>query len=269
MLLPPDKDIGADHIGAFRRRGVATVYLPPPGDPTESKPLLDAKSSAAHHETVRRLVGLLCTAACIAAATVVVAPVGAAVPNPWFARSVGNATQVVSVVGVGGSNAKLDAYQRTAAGWQPLAAGIRAHVGSAGMAPQAKSGYPATPMGVFTLPFAFGTAPNPGGGLKYVQVGPNHWWSGDDRSPTFNTMQVCPKAQCPFNTAESENLDIPQYKHVVVMGVNAARVPGNGAAFFFHTTDGGPTAGCVAIDDGSLVQIIRWLRPGALIAITQ
>lgn len=221
-----------------------------------------------HHETVRRLVGLLCTVVCMAAVTLAVAPRSAAV-TPWFASSVGSATQVVSVVGVGGSNAKLDVYQRSGTGWQPVAAGIPAHVGSAGMAPHSRDGYPATPMGVFTLPFAFGTAPNPGGGLRYVQVGPDHWWSGDPNSPTYNTMQVCRKAQCPFSTAASENLQIPQYKHAVVMGVNAARVPGNGAAFFFHTTDGGPTAGCVAIDDAALVQIIRWLRPGALIAISQ
>jgi len=26
---------------------------------------------------------------------------------------------------------------------------------------------------------------------------------------------------------------------------------------------------CVSIDDGTLVQIIRWMRPGALIAIAQ
>lgn len=223
----------------------------------------------ADHETVRRLVRLLCAAVCAAAFTLAVAPMSAAVVNPWFANSVGNATQVISVVGVGGSNAKMDVYQRSATGWQAIAAGIPAHIGSAGLAPQAKSGYPATPMGVFTLPFAFGTAPNPGGGLKYVQVGPDHWWSGDDNSPTFNTMQVCRKDQCPFDTAASENLDIPQYKHAVVMGVNTARVPGNGAAFFFHTTDGGPTEGCVAIDDDQLVQIIRWLQPGALMAIGQ
>lgn len=221
------------------------------------------------HETVRRLLALLGAAVCAAFANLAAAATGAAVGAPWFAPSVGNATQVISVVGVGGSDAKLDVYQRGASGWQPVAAGIPAHVGSAGLASQAKSGYPATPMGVFALPFAFGTAPNPGGGLKYVQVGPDHWWNGDDRSPTFNTMQVCQKAQCPFDTSASENLQIPEYKHAVVMGVNPGRVPGKGAAFFFHTTDGGPTAGCVAIDDGTLVQIIRWLRPGALMAIGQ
>jgi L,D-peptidoglycan transpeptidase YkuD (ErfK/YbiS/YcfS/YnhG family) len=166
----------------------------------------------------------------------------------------------------------MDVYQRTAAGWQPVAAGIPAFIGAAGMAPQTHDGQMKTPMGVFTLDFAFGTAPNPGGGLQYVQVGPNHWWDGDMKSPTYNTMQVCEKAQCPFNTDPSsgtENLEIPQYVHAVVMGVNKARVPGNGGAFFLHATDGGPTAGCVAIDDAKLVEIMRWLQPGALIAISK
>lgn len=216
-----------------------------------------------------RLLALLCAAVCTGCVAVVLAPVSLAVVNPWFANSVGNATQVVSVVGTGGSTAKMDVYQRTAAGWQPLKTGITTHIGSAGMAPEAKSGYPATPMGVYSLDSAFGTAPNPGGGLPYTQVGPNHWWSGDDNSPTFNSMQVCQKSECPFSTADSENLQIPQYKHSVVMGVNKAKVPGKGSAFFFHTTDGGPTAGCVAIDDATLVQIIRWLRPGAVIAIAK
>ncbi|KUI47323.1 hypothetical protein AU198_04520 [Mycobacterium sp. GA-1199] len=217
---------------------------------------------------MRRLLTLLC----VGLMALVVAPVGQAQTVPWFARSVGSATQVISVVGVGGSKAKVDVYQRTGAGWQPVAAGIPAWIGANGMTPQSHDGEMKTPMGVFTLDFAFGTAPNPGGGLPYVQVGPDHWWDGDMKSPTYNTMQVCKKAQCPFDTdpaSGTENLQIPQYVHAVVMGVNKARVPGNGGAFFLHATDGGPTAGCVAIDDGKLVEIMRWLRPGALIAVAQ
>jgi L,D-peptidoglycan transpeptidase YkuD (ErfK/YbiS/YcfS/YnhG family) len=218
---------------------------------------------------VRRLLVLLCAAAI---AGVVAAPVGHAVETPWFAPSVGNATQVISVVGVGGSSAKMDVWQRTAAGWQPVGVGIPAHIGANGMAAETHDGNMLTPMGIFTLDFAFGTAPNPGGGLQYVQVGPDHWWDGDMKSPTYNTMQVCKRAQCKFSTdpaSGTENLEIPQYVHAVVMGVNKARVPGNGGAFFLHATDGGPTAGCVAIDEPTLVQIIRWLQPGALIAISK
>lgn len=52
------------------------------------------------------------------------------------------------------------------------------------------------------------------------------------------------------------------------MGVNKQRIPGKGGAFFLHTTDGGPTAGCVAVADETMVELIRWLRPGALIALS-
>ena len=219
-------------------------------------------------EAVRRLLVLLCATA----VWFVAAPLVRADVVPWFAQSVGNATQVISVVGVGGSNAKMDVYERMGAGWQPVGAGIPAHVGAAGMAPETHDGQMLTPMGVFTLDFAFGTAANPGGGLQYVQVGPNHWWDGDMKSPTYNTMQVCEKSQCAFDTnpkSGTENLDIPQYKHAIVMGVNKQRVPGNGGAFFVHTTDGGATAGCVSIDDATMVEITRWLRPGALIAVSK
>ncbi len=219
---------------------------------------------------MRRLLAPLAIAACLSSASPGLAPVAGAAGAPWFANAVGNATQVVSVVSTGGSNATIDIYQRTATGWQALRTGVPTHVGSAGLAPQAKSGVPATPMGVYTLDSAFGTAPNTGGGLPYTQVaGANYWWSGDDHSPTFNSMQVCQKAQCPFNTAASENLNIPQYKHAVVMGVNKNKTPGGGSAFFFHTTDGQPTEGCVAVDDAQLVSITKWLQPGAVIAITK
>ncbi|OBI74620.1 L,D-transpeptidase [Mycobacterium sp. E740] len=214
----------------------------------------------------------LLTFACVAVIGLAAAPASQAEDVPWFAHSVGSATQVISVVGIGGSKAKMDVYQRSAAGWQPVAAGIPAWIGANGMTPQSHDGEMKTPMGIFTLDFAFGTAPNPGGGLHHVQVGPNHWWDGDLKSPTYNTMQVCNEAQCPFDTdpaSGTENLEIPPYVHAVVMGVNKARVPGNGGAFFLHATDGGPTAGCVAIDDDKLVEIMRWLRPGALIAIAQ
>ncbi|WP_319455923.1 MULTISPECIES: L,D-transpeptidase family protein [unclassified Mycobacterium] len=217
---------------------------------------------------MRRLLTLLCAAAVWFTA----APIAQAELIPWFANQVGNATQVISVVGVGGSDAKVDVYERTSAGWQAVVAGVPAKIGEKGMSPEHFDGSMLTPMGIYTLDFAFGTQPNPGGGLQYVQVGPNHWWDGDMKSPTYNLMQVCEKSQCPFSTALSdgtENLDIPQYAHAVVMGVNKERIPGKGGAFFLHTTDGGPTAGCVAIGDAMMVKLIQWLRPGALIAVSK
>ena len=204
--------------------------------------------------------------------TVIAVALGAAPPaaaeTPWFGSRVGDATQVLSVVGTGGATAKLDVWQRGPAGWQPVGTGIPAAIGSAGLAPAAREHVPATPMGVFSLDFAFGTQPSPGGGLTYYQTTPDYWWSAD--GPTYNTMQVCDEADCPFDTSPAsgaENLYIPAYAHAVVMGVNPERIPGNGSAFFVHTGNGAPTGGCVSIDDATLVTIIRWLQPGAVIAI--
>ncbi len=98
------------------------------------------------------------------------APLAMAAPGPWFAGRVGNATQVISVVGTGGSEAKMDVWQRTTAGWKAVGTGIPAKIGANGMVPQSHDGNMATPMGVFTLPFV-GTATNPGGGAA---VRPGH-----------------------------------------------------------------------------------------------
>jgi len=221
--------------------------------------------------SVRRVLVSICAA--FSAALVALASASPSLAeSPWFQSNVGNATQVLSVVSTGGSTAKMDVWQRDANGWQPVGTAIPVHVGANGMVPQSHDGEMATPMGIFSLDFAFGTQPSPGGGLQYVQVTRDYWWDGDMNSPTYNTMQVCKKADCAFDTnpaSGTENLYIPQYAHAVVMGVNKARVPGNGGAFFVHTTDGGATAGCVSLDDDTLVKIIRWLQPGALIAVAK
>lgn len=223
------------------------------------------------HGPMRRVLVSICAALSAALLAVASAPPSSA-ETPWFQANVGNATQVLSVVSTGGSTAKMDVWQRDANGWKPVATAIPVHVGANGMVPQSHDGEMATPMGIFSLDFAFGTQPNPGGGLDYVQVTRDYWWDGDMNSPTYNTMQVCKKADCPFDTnpaSGTENLYIPQYAHAIVMGVNKARVPGNGGAFFVHTTDGGATAGCVSLDDDTLVKIMRWLQPGALIAVAK
>lgn len=219
--------------------------------------------------SVRRIISSLVAALGAVALAVTAAPPSGAV-TPWFDGKVGAASQVLSVVGTGGSVGKMDVWQRGPAGWQPVGTGIPVHLGSAGLAPEARDNVPATPMGVYSLDFAFGTQPSPGGGLKYYQTTPDYWWSAD--GPTYNTMQVCKKADCPFDTSPAsgtENLYIPAYAHALVMGVNKERIPGHGGAFFVHTTNGAPTAGCVALDDATLVTIIKWLQPGAVIAIAQ
>ena len=86
------------------------------------------------------------------------------------------------------------------AGWQPIGVGIPAKIGSKGMAAEPMTARWPRRWGSSPSTSPSAPQPNPGGGLQYVQVGPNHWWDGDMKSPTYNTMQVCKKAQCPFDT---------------------------------------------------------------------
>ncbi len=198
---------------------------------------------------------------------VAVVPVAAAqaTPPPWFAESVGTATQVVSVQGTGGTKAVIGTWQRMGDTWEPVEQNLPSDVGAAGFAATASDDNPATPTGIFSLDYAFGTEPSVAHDLNYLQVDADDWWDGDPASPGYNTHQRCAQSACAFDTSLSEELD--GYSRAIVMGVNASHTPGAGSAFFVHASDGGPSAGCVTLADAALVRLIGWLRPGAVIAI--
>jgi L,D-peptidoglycan transpeptidase YkuD (ErfK/YbiS/YcfS/YnhG family) len=189
--------------------------------------------------------------------------------DPWFSSRVGRATQVVEVVGRGGSVATLSAWARRGTTWIRAIPGVPARVGSRGISSAYSERSTATPAGVFALPLAFGRKPNPGSGLPYIRVDRHHWWVSDVRSPAYNTLRRCAPGSCPFNEAAGENLGRAGavYNYAIVMGVNPMRKRGAGSAYFLHISNGRPTAGCAAISAGTLLQLIRWLRRGAVIAV--
>ncbi|MUM19398.1 hypothetical protein FZI91_06560 [Mycobacterium sp. CBMA271] len=188
-----------------------------------------------------------------------------AAPPPWFARAVGSAEQVVSVQGTGGTKAVVSTWQRTGGAWEPVQQNVPSDIGSAGFTDAANDENPATPTGVYSLDYAFGTEPSVAHGLNYLRVDADDWWDGDPASAGYNTHQRCVESACTFDTSLSEELD--GYPRAIVMGVNESHKPGGGSAFFVHASDGDPSGGCVTVDDAALVRLIGWLRPGAVIAI--
>ncbi|MFS8096921.1 hypothetical protein LFM09_07245 [Lentzea alba] len=198
------------------------------------------------------------------------APAQQSAEPPWFSSRVGSATQVISVVGAGGSNATLSTWEKSGNGWTRVFDGVGAKVGSPGISSSYREGSSYTPAGVFPITGAFGRQSDPGAGVSYLRVDNQDWWVSDVNSPDYNTHQRCARGTCPFNESKSENLwdTGAVYDYALVMGVNAQRVPGAGSAFFVHVTNGAPTAGCVAIAASTLVSILRWVRPGTVIALT-
>ena len=140
---------------------------------------------------------------------------------------------------------------------------MTAHLGSEGVGTPSED-HSRTPLGTYGLTEAFGRQPDPGTSLPYSQVTNRDWWVSDRYSAKYNTHQICAASSCPFNTAAGENLYNagPVYDYAVVMDVNRwPAISGGGSAYFLHVTNGGSTAGCVAINEVTLVSIMRWLAP--------
>ena len=110
--------------------------------------------------TMRRLLTVL-VAACAALLLFTTPPAGAA-PAPWFANQVGNATQVISVVG---HRWFLTQRWMSAARGRGMGTDRGRHSGEdwcQGNVADIYEGSMQTPMGIFSLDFAFGTQPSPG-----------------------------------------------------------------------------------------------------------
>ena len=50
---------------------------------------------------------------------------------------------------------------------------------------------------------------------------------------------------------------------VPLSGTTRPARPGSAARYFLHINIGMPTAGCVALPAGELLEILRWLNPAA------
>ena len=184
----------------------------------------------------------------------------------------GESTQLVTVTAPSSTatTGSLTAWQRAATGWTPVLGPLPARLGSAGTG-AVTEGSRRTPAGTYTLTEAFGRLADPGTALPYRVLDDQDWWVSDPASPLYNQHTRCAPGSCPFRESAGEHL-VGQgavYDHAVVIDHNRAGTPGAGSAFFLHVTDGSPTAGCVAVDRGSLTTLLRWLDPAArpLIAI--
>jgi L,D-peptidoglycan transpeptidase YkuD (ErfK/YbiS/YcfS/YnhG family) len=195
---------------------------------------------------------------------VVVAPEPVGTSLPLGVEPPGS--QVVTVVAASSSatRAQLTAWELDATGWTVVLGPVTARVGSAGVG-RASETSTRTPAGTFGLTEAFGRAADPGTALPYLVVDGDDWWVSDPASPRYNQYAECAPGTCDFDEAAGEDLYAagPVYDHAVVIDHNRGGTPGAGSAFFLHITDGAATAGCVAIEGGSLQTLLRWLDPAA------
>ena len=127
-----------------------------------------------------------------------------------------------------------------------------------------REGDKTTPIGSFSIPYAFGNAKNPGtGGMSYYRTTRNTYWSAERR--TYNTWVESP------TPIYGEHLSsIYQYKYAAVIGFNMnPTVYGRGSALFIHckSTNTWNTAGCVSLSEASMKRLLGLLKNDAYIII--
>ncbi|WP_460461214.1 L,D-transpeptidase family protein [Angustibacter peucedani] len=140
------------------------------------------------------------------------------------------------------------------------------HVGKNGVSSAKREGDLRTPAGVFPLRGGFGANGDPGLRVgSWLRVDAQDVWVDDASSDLYNTHQRTP-ARGRWDSAE-KLLNTPAYSYAQVIGYNEGRTPGRGSAIFLHVDLGHGTAGCVSLPTGPLLQVMRWERAGAVIAI--
>jgi D-alanyl-D-alanine dipeptidase len=159
------------------------------------------------------------------------------------------------------SQAKLVAWQRSGKGWESVGDVIPAVIGRNGFAAEGykKEGDGRTPSGIFSLGTAFGYAPSVETGLAYRQATEKDLWVDDPPSPQYNQWITAPTQAKSF---EHMKRDDDLYKYGIVVEYNTRPiVAGNGSAIFMHVWRGpnSSTAGCVAMAEENMVQLLRWL----------
>ena len=180
---------------------------------------------------------------------------------------VGDATQVVLVEYTGGSSATLTCYEKRNGAWQALHS-CGAYVGSNGI-DKAVAGDRRTPTGVYNLTTPFGIKDDPGAGMPYTKVTKYHYWCGDSSSQYYNRLVDERTADRKHTSADEYLINYKGvYNYCMFIDYNAQGTPGKGSCIFLHCTGSKKsTAGCVAIPEKDMLQVIRWAKAGAKIVI--
>ncbi len=122
-----------------------------------------------------------------------------------------------------------------------------------------------TPTGEFTFTGAFGICADPGAKLPYTRITDDHYFCGDKRY--YN--QLINIKDKPHDCSGEHMIEYDvAYRYGLIIDFNPKNIYGKGSAILIHCrTEHEYTAGCVAMPEENIIQLLRTVTPGAKIAI--
>jgi L,D-peptidoglycan transpeptidase YkuD (ErfK/YbiS/YcfS/YnhG family) len=171
---------------------------------------------------------------------------------------------VVSTTNLSAQRGTLRTYERVNGKLERKFAPMGAVFGYNGIGQNKREGDGQTPMGTYDMGMAFGTAAPPRGTRStYQRMTSDDYWIDDVNSPDYNQWKrYTGNPSSKWNSFERMNIDLYKYGVVIEYNTNPI-VPGNGSAIFLHKWRDSisPTAGCVAVSESNLVELLKWIDP--------
>lgn len=177
-------------------------------------------------------------------------------------------SKLLIVLGRSGEpSATLQVFERVDGDWQPRGI-IPALTGKNGVWPTTTEGALRTPAGVYTFTRAFGLAPDPGSQLPYTQLAPDDLWVDDPASRFYNQWVKADNPAKDWNSAEELFKQTVAYKFAASFDYNMNPTrKGAGSAFFLHCIKSAWTAGCVAVPEKNMIELLRFIDKGTRLVI--
>jgi L,D-peptidoglycan transpeptidase YkuD (ErfK/YbiS/YcfS/YnhG family) len=176
-----------------------------------------------------------------------------------------NTNQLLLVKYQGGSRAIVELYDKQDGAWVLIRSG-EGEVGREGIG-KAAEGDARTPVGEFTLTGAFGIQEDPGAKQTYTHIQDYHYLCADEAY--YN--QLIDIRQVPHDCSGEHMIEYTQcYAYGMFLDYNKENIFGKGSAIFLHCKGKkGYTAGCVAVDEPFMLEILRRAGEGAKICIAE
>ncbi|WP_461207476.1 peptidoglycan-binding protein [Clostridium sp. DL1XJH146] len=179
----------------------------------------------------------------------------------------GNSEQVLVVLAdsYGTLQSTYTAYEKVSGNWKVVYSG-KSVVGKNGFNDNRTQGDKTTPTGKYGFPFMFGTASNPGVKFTYKVATTGDYWASNTILEEYNIWLHYDGDDPVERMYDFESLwKQPLYKYAAVIDFNyyGNKQLGKGSGIFLHLWRQGTsgTAGCVAMSETDLLQVMKWMDP--------
>jgi len=165
------------------------------------------------------------------------------------------------------TTAMLQRYEKEGS-WHKVGESVSVTLGrnglgwSSGGEPLKNEGDGRSPAGIFEIHSTFGYDKNPLGAMPYLYADENLICVDESKDTRYNQITLLNPNNPPKSYEVMHRAD-GVYRYGAVIGYNSQNISGRGSCIFFHlkNSQNTPTAGCTAMEEKPLVEMLRWLDP--------